>query len=399
MNPIRWTESQSLVRLFSFIISISFAMDVFVPALPNMNQYFRVDNSVMQASLYLFMLTVAIGQLIIGPLADRHGRRPMMIVSALLFLLGSILSGLATSMTFLLLGRVIQAAGACGTYLLCFIIIRDNFSTNTCGRLFSILGGTNAIIASTAPIIGGVLLDATHDWRSGFYFLTALGVVMSLFAVRFIPNYPHAKHGDERLTFLATTKCILQNRSFRRYTLVSSSSLLGLYLFCALSPGILITQLHLSATDYGLWFGLNAFVGFVINMVAAKLTYHYPLQRIVNGGLCLMVASCCCLLILNQQRLALLSFMLPMLTLTVGISFAMGSATALALKDFATQAGTAAAFVGASQFGLAGIIGCIVAQVQPSVFALAVPVLMLSLLSLILIGKSMLPINLQNSAA
>lgn len=88
MNFIGWTERQSLFRLFPLIISISFAMDVFVPAIPEMSRYFSTDSTTMQATLYLFMLTVALGQLLVGPLADRFGRRQMALSTALLFLQG-----------------------------------------------------------------------------------------------------------------------------------------------------------------------------------------------------------------------------------------------------------------------------------------------------------------------
>lgn len=90
-------------------------MDVFVPAIPEMSRYFSTDSTTMQATLYLFMLTVALGQLLVGPLADRFGRRQMALSTALLFFAGSLISALAPSVPALIFARIIQAAGACGT--------------------------------------------------------------------------------------------------------------------------------------------------------------------------------------------------------------------------------------------------------------------------------------------
>lgn len=387
MNPIRWTERQSLFRLFPLIISISFAMDVFVPAIPEMCRFFKTDGTTMQASLYVFMLSVALGQLLVGPLADRFGRRRMALCTAFLFLAGSLLAALAPSVPAFIVARIIQASGACGTYLLCFIIVRDNFSTNACARLFSILSGTNSMVASTAPVIGGLLLDWTQDWHSGFYFLTLLGFLMSMVAFRYIPDYNYSKPDPSQFRIYKAMKGMMDNSDFRQYTLIASASLLGLYLFCALSPGILITQLHLSATEYGFWFGLNAMTVFIANMIAARLTYSHPLERIVRCGLVLMILSCFFMIVLNIHQCSILSFMFPMLCLTIGIGISMGTATALALKDFEQQAGVATALLGACQFGLAGLIGILIAQWMPGPLILAIPVLCFSALGFVRLTK------------
>ncbi|HHP1217698.1 TPA: MFS transporter [Legionella pneumophila] len=386
MNFIGWTERQSLFRLFPLIISISFAMDVFVPAIPEMSRYFNTDSTTMQATLYLFMLTVALGQL-----CWAFGRSFWTKTDGLeygtSFFAGSLISALAPSVPALIFARIIQAAGACGTYLLCFIIVRDNFSTGTCARLFSILSGTNSMVASSAPVIGGLLLDMTQDWHSGFYFLTLLGLLMTGIAFRYIPDYHYPKPELLQMRVHQVMRQIISNSDFRQYTWVASASLLGLYLFCAQSPGILITQLYLSATEYGFWFGLNAMTVFVANMMAARLTYSHSLESIVRWGLVLMTLSCFFMLALNLRQCSILSFMLPMLCLTVGIGISMGTATALALKDFEQQAGVATALLGACQFGLAGLIGVLTAQWMPGPLSVAIPVLCFTAVGLARITK------------
>lgn len=387
MNAIRWTERQCLLHLFPLIISISFAMDVFVPAIPEMSYFFKADSAVMQASLYVFMITVALVQLFVGPLADRFGRRRTALCSALLFLIGSVLAVFALSIHFLIIARIIQAAGACGTYLLCFIIVRDNYSTTVCARLFSVLCGTNSLIASSAPVIGGLLLDQTHDWHSEFYFLIILGLLMSLVAFRYIPDYDYCKQNLSNFSLVSSTKNIFKHPDFRLYTFIAAVNLLGLYLFCALSSGILMTQLHLSATQYGLWFGLNAMTVFFTNLLAARLTYSFPLEKTVYCGLILMMTSCLLMIVLNFHEVSTIRFMMPMLCLTFGIGLGMGAATALALKDYKQQAGIDTALLGACQFGLSGLVGILITQWTPHPLILAIPVLSLSTLALIKMKK------------
>ncbi|KTD09150.1 florfenicol efflux pump-like protein [Legionella gratiana] len=387
MNLIRWTERQCLLHLFPLIISISFAMDVFVPAIPAMSYFFKTDSAVMQASLYVFMLTVALGQLFVGLLADRFGRRRTALCSALLFLGGSILAVFSLSIHVLIIARIIQAAGACGTYLLCFIIVRDNYSTTVCARLFSILCGTNSLVASSAPVIGGLLLDHTHDWHSDFYFLIILGLFMSVVACRYIPDYDYFKQDVSNFSLVKSTKNILAHPGFRLYTFIASVNLLGLYLFCALSSGILMTQLHLSATQYGLWFGLNAMTVFFTNLIAARLTYSFPLEKTVYCGLVVMIISCLLMIVLNFYQFSTARFMMPMLSLTFGIGLSMGAATALALKNYKQQAGIATALLGACQFGLSGLVGILITQWTPEPLILAIPMLCLSTLGLIKMKK------------
>lgn len=380
MSSIHWSHKECLFKLFPLIITISFAMDVFVPAIPNMSEYFKTDSAHMQASLYVFMLTVALGQLLIGPLADSIGRRRTAQYSALLFFIGSLLSSLSNSLPFLLIARIIQAMGACGTYLLCFIIVRDNYSTTSCGRLFSLLSGTNAITASLAPIIGGILLDMTGNWRSEFYFLTLLGLFILVSAYNNIPDYDYQKPTPLKSAH-GVWKNIIFNDDFQTYSLISATCLLGLYLFCALSPEILMTKLHLNGTHYGLWFGLNAFTSFISNLFAARLTGHQKLEWIVKLGLKIMLTATLSMMVLAFFQLTLLGFMLPMLLLTVGISLSMGCSTALALKDMTQNTGKATSLISAFQFGLAGSIGILITFWQLTPMSLALPMLIFILLS------------------
>ena len=363
-------------------------MDVFVPAIPMMGRFFQTDDTVMQASLYVFMLTVAFGQLIVGPLADKIGRRRITLGAALLFFIGSMLSALAPSISTLIIARIIQALGACGTYLLCFIIVRDNFSTIACGRLFSILCGINAMVASTAPVIGGILVDRSHDWHTVFYFLMLLGLFMFVIAYKSIPDYIYPKQEASHSTGLNTAKLILSNLNFRKYAMNASVCLLGLYLFCAMSPGILISQLGLSPTAYGMWFGLNALTVFVSNIIASRLTFHYPLEKLVHWGMAWIVLSCLMMISLTFYQASILHFMLPMLSITFGIGLTMGLAAALALKDFQQQAGTATAFLGACQYGISGLIGVLTAQWTPHPSILAVSMICLSMLTFIKLKKA-----------
>lgn len=383
MNHLGWSTSQYLLRLFPMVITISFAMDVFVPAIPEMELFFRSTPSIMQASLYLFMFTVALGQLLIGPLADRFGRKALAQITGLFFLIGSVVASYAQNISILLTARVIQAIGACGTYLLCFIIVRDNFSTKDCAKLYCLLTGINSITASLAPVIGGMLLDLTHNWRSGFYFLSVLGVIICLSIFIAIPNYK-PKSLVASSNYFSEYKIIFKDRNFRIYAFVSASALLGLYLFCALSSEILIAKHHVTGTTYGLLFGLNALTVFSSNLLAARLTKTISLPRLIKTGLMITFVASLSMILANLSDSSVWRFMIPMLCMTTGIGLSLGCSTAQALKNLEQYSAKATSLISAFQFFISGLIGILITLLPMNPFSLAGPVFIFTLYSLAL---------------
>lgn len=380
MNNIGWSSKICLRNIFPMVITISFAMDIFVPAIPEMTHYFHVSQQSIQSSLYLFMFAVAIGQLCIGPLSDVYGRRRVSLCSALLFFVGSCISALATNIPILLIGRIILAFGACGTYIICFIIIRDNFSSESCGRLFSLLSGINAMTASSAPIIGGILMDVTGNWKSEFYFLSALGLIIFFWVNKYIPDYQF-KLSEKKEPLASTWIFLLKQPAYRNAALVASTGMVGLYLFCAISPEILIGQHHLSGTFYGMFFGLNALVSFTANILAARLIKYLNLKGIIRIGLGIMITASFSMLILNHEIHSVWHFMLPMFCLTLGIGLSMGCSTALALKPYETLSAPAASLISSAQFAVAGTFGYFDSMGELGVINIALPMLILSIIS------------------
>ena len=384
MNVVGWSIKQAIWKLFPLFISISFATDVYVPALPLIGEYFSIYNSSLQATLYVFMFTVAFAQLIIGPLADILGRRMLGVGAAVFYLSGSLLCGFSNSLSVLLIGRVLQAIGACGTYLLCFIIVRDNFRTKECGQIFSLLWGVNAIVASIAPLIGGGLVDITATWRSGFMFVSAIAVLILLAAVFNIPNYQPANKNKYAKLEWRTWLIIFKNSYFQKYTIFAACGLLGLYLFCALSPVILIKNLHISATQYGMLFSLNALIVFASNLLAAHLAKTRKLETIVFGGIWLVIVAGVLMIAVNLVSTSVYSFMLPMYLMTIGLGCSMGSAVALALRDLEKLASVATSIVASIQFGFAALVGCLGSAFSISPISLALPVLLVAITGLML---------------
>lgn len=383
-HKVQWSVKECLLKLLPLVITISFAMDVFVPSIPVMVDYFHSTDTVLQASLYLFMFMVGFTQLLLGFAPHRYSRRVLALGAAVLFFLGSVICSFATHVPMLLIGRVVQAIGATGTYTIAFIFVRDHYDTQRCAIIFSLLLGYNSVVASLAPVIGGILLDLTGAWQSGFYFLMLLGLFVIYRVDKSIPEYEVHAFSEDKGSSVKNLLAILANPYFTLYAMIGASALLGLYLFCALSPAILITQLQNTPFQYGLWFALNALTVFVANALAARLTLRHPLQYIVNKGLILMITGCCLMYYFTNHYFTSLSFMGSMLVITFGIGFAMGSSEAIALEDYEDNSIRATSLFCFIQFFVSGLVGFLISFVALSPVALFMPVLVATLISFLM---------------
>src|SRR3954454_10073000 len=152
------------------------ATNILLPSLPQMAASLHVSTAEVTASITVFLAVFALGQLAVGPVSDRYGRRIPVLTGFVVFIAGSIWCGLATDLPNLLTGRVIQAAGACSTSVLSRAIARDLFSGAALGRAMALIMIAMAAAPGFSPLLGGAL-DHVFGWRSEFVFVAAFAVL------------------------------------------------------------------------------------------------------------------------------------------------------------------------------------------------------------------------------
>src|SRR6201747_331982 len=155
------------------------ATNILLPSLPQMAASLQVSTAAVTSSITVFLAVFALGQLVVGPISDRYGRRWPVLVGFAVFMAGSIWCGLAADLPSLLIGRVIQAAGACATSVLSRAIARDLFSGAALGRAMALIMIAMAAAPGFSPLLGGAL-DHAFGWRSEFAFIGLFGAVAAV---------------------------------------------------------------------------------------------------------------------------------------------------------------------------------------------------------------------------
>lgn len=347
-----------LIGLLMGLVTLTpMAIDIYLPSLPAMAAGFGEPISALQASITLFIFAVGVGQMLIGPLADRHGRRPVALCGALAYLLGSALGAAATSLEMFYVARIIQGLGACSASLVAFAAVRDCFSPAVGARVYSYLNGALCTVPALAPMLGGML--ALHaGWRSTFVFMALFSLALAaLLAGRFEetrakPTQPHGA-----LYSLRRYAPIVASGRFLYFAMFGMAGMAMILVFVSAAPVVLVQQLGYSELGFSAWFGGNAAINIAAFFLAPTFIARYGRHTMVRVGMAaLLLASAMHFCAWLWAPLSAWIFMLPVAVLTVGFSLALGSGLSLALEPFADRAGTAAAVYGLFQMSGSAVI-------------------------------------------
>ncbi|TRM53471.1 multidrug effflux MFS transporter [Achromobacter sp. LC458] len=350
-----------LIGLLMGLVTLTpMGIDIYLPSLPAMAAGFGEPVSALQASITLFIFAVGLGQMLIGPLADRYGRRPVALGGALAYLAGSALDAAATSLDVFYVARVIQGLGACSASLVAFAAVRDRFSPAVGARVYSYLNGALCSVPALAPMLGGAL--AVHaGWRSTFVFMVlfALGL-MVLLARRFEETRVPPSGPRGALYSLRRYLPIVSSGRFLYFAMFGMAGMAMILVFVSAAPVVLVQQLGYSELGFSAWFGGNAAINIAAFFLAPTFIARFGRHTMVRVGMvALLLASAMHAAAWWWIPQAAWVFMLPVAVLTVGFSLALGSGLSLALEPFAERAGTAAAVYGLFQMSGSAIVATV----------------------------------------
>src|SRR6267378_206704 len=349
------------------------ATNILLPSLPQMAASLHVSTAAVTSSITVFLAVFAIGQLAVGPISDRYGRRWPVLTGFAVFCAGSIWCGLATDLPGLLIGRVIQAAGACATSVLSRAIARDLFSGAALGRAMALIMIAMAAAPGFSPLLGGAL-DHYFGWRSEFVLVAAFA---ALGAVAYGSVFGETHHATRTpLDPLAIAKNYFGLIADRRFLVPAATVSLimgGLFSMFSAAPRILIEAMHLTPIQLGLFFAGTVLIVFAAGMLATRLAPRYGLDRSIRGGLLVSATGSIAMLLVALYSATLLSYLGALSVFLLGMGIVNPLGTAQALSPFGEKAGAASALVGFWQMMTAAIGVWLAATIShEALFALGV---------------------------
>jgi DHA1 family bicyclomycin/chloramphenicol resistance-like MFS transporter len=333
--------------------------DMYLPSFPALMRDLNADVASVQATLSAFLVGIAGGQLVYGPLSDRLGRRGPLLFGLALYVVSSIACALSPNIESLWFSRFAQAIGACAVSVIARAIVRDQYSGAEGARFFSAL----MLFMGTAPIVGpliGAFLVTNFSWRAIFWLLAAYSAA-TLLAVLFglsetLPKERRSRGGI--LHALESYVILLKDRRFLAPTLAANCIFAGLFSFIALGPFVMIDIYGFSPETFGILFSVLACSFLLASQLNARLVVRVGPARMLRSSLIVFfVASFVLLFNVWSGFGGLAGFIAPLFFCFSVVGIAPTNALALAQEHYPHAAGSATALFGCIQFGIGAIVG------------------------------------------
>ena len=337
------------------------AIDTYLPAFPDMAAELGTSPSGVQLTLTAFLVGLALGQLVIGPLSDGWGRRVPLLVGTVVCAVASLAVAIAPSVEVAIAGRFVQGFGGAAGIVLSRAIIVDSTRGSRTASLFSLLMAIGGVAPVVAPLLGSVLSGAV-GWRGIFVVLAGLAVLMLVGVLTSIPEtLPAARRrsGGLRRTGRDLV-AVLRRPRYVGYTLAFALAFTSMFAYISGSPFVLQDVLGLSRGGYAAAFGANAAGLMLTSVLSSRLvTRVRPRRQLVTGMLSMVVSTAVLLVVVLAGAPRWPVLVLLFLSVS-GLGLVMGNAAALAGIEAADLAGTGSALLGALQFGIGAAVSPLV---------------------------------------
>ena len=327
------------------------SLNILVPAVPKLTELMRTDVGTVQLTLSLFLLSLAFSQLVLGPLSDRFGRRPVVLGGLSLATLGSLAGIAATSVEWLIIARIVQALGASTGIVIGRAIIRDLYERERAASMIGLVTTVMAIAPMFAPALGG-FLDTLFGWQSIFVFLSAFNALVLVWAMRTLPETRAIS--AEASSVLHDWARLLRSPTFHGYVLCGGFGTAQFFVFIGGGPHAVVSMMGRTSAEYGLWFAITS-IGYIGgNFITSRLSQRLGLRRMILGGLALQVFGVLGQIVgfvLFPQLGPALLFM-PQIVISLGNGLMLPNAIAGAVSVVPQAAGAASGITGFTQMAV-----------------------------------------------
>ncbi|MBC3921026.1 multidrug effflux MFS transporter [Undibacterium sp. CY18W] len=379
-----------LIAVFLMLQPLS--TDLYLASLPSLATVFAVPASTVQLTLSLFVAGFGGAQLVIGPLSDRYGRRPVVIAGLSLYLLASLLCGASQSIGMLIFARFLQALGCCSAVIIARAIVRDAYAPQDSVRVISKASSW----VSAAPLLGPILgsfLQVHLGWRAAFVVHALLATALLIMVIARLPETNLYK--DPKATELSglarNYRIVLGSPLFWAYALPGALSYGSIFVFISGASFVLIKVLALPTGWFGYCFAFGVSGYLSGTVVCRRLHARFGTKLTLRIGSSLSLAAGAIFLAMVLAGMQHWAMIPPVMFMTMGahgINFPISQSNSV--SPFPQQAGTAAGLMGALYMLVAFIVGTIVGGTHNgTVYPLAI--IACSMGSLIFIAARVLP--------
>lgn len=354
-----------LILLLVLLVLFSpLAIDIYLPAIPQMAEQLGAEVTLMQGTITWFLFSMGLGQLLVGPLADRYGRKPIALGGVLLYGLSALAAGFAASLGELMLARVLQGFGACATSVAAFSVVRDSYGPKKSGQMISYLNGAICFIPALAPLLGG-WLTAKAGWSANFWFMAGYAVIVGSWLLWRMPETrPEETSSSGPLISWARYSPVLRSPCFLFNASLCMLAMAVILAYVTAAPVQLMVTLGLDMSGFSYWFTANAALNILACFLAPRFIARVGPRRTLRIGLLVLLLSAIALTLVMHIEHPL-AMMGPVFLSSIGFAMILGAAAGMALAPFGHCAGTAAALLGLFQMSGSGALVGITGWLMP----------------------------------
>lgn len=331
------------------------SMDMYLPALPAVTRALHAPAATVQLTLTACLAGMALGQLVVGPMSDRWGRRRPLLTGLAVYVVATALCAVAPNVEFLVAFRLLQGLAGAAGIVIARAVVRDLYDGVAMARFFSTLMLVSGVAPIVAPLVGGQILRVT-DWRGVFVILTFVGAALAVLVWTRLPETlaPADRHVGGTGEALRSMRRLLADLPFTGYMLTGGFAFAALFAYISASPFVVQEIYGASPQTFSLLFGVNS-VGLVaVGQINGKLLVgRVSMDKVLGAGLAVVVLAATALLLMATGVFGKAG-LLPVATALFVLMSAMGvtlpNAQTLALMRTKHSAGSASALLGTSSF-------------------------------------------------
>lgn len=334
------------------------SLNIVVPAIPGLVQAFKTDTGTVQLAISLYLVGLAFSQLLLGPLSDRFGRRPVVLAGFAFTAVTSLLALGASTIGELIVARTAQALGASTGLVLGRAIIRDLYERDQAAAMIGLVTSAMVVAPMVAPLFGG-LLDTAFGWESIFIAIAVFSILVLAWAALTLPETrPHTAGEVTAGRFWNDLRNLAVNANFNAYMLVGSLASGSFFSFLGGAPHVVVTLMGRSSAEYGFWFIINS-IGYMSGTyTASRLSMRYGIDSMIRWGLLIQLVGCVISVFAAELFFAVGPAILfvPQVLVSFGNGVVVPNAVAGAVSVNPNAAGTASGITGFAQMAVGAAI-------------------------------------------